>query len=110
MKKLIIILSLLYGISSFCIAQTSFRTKAEHFISKRDKEIKPHKQMSHFAKAPRDKRLRYNGTSCRRKECAKSKYTVDGNGFNSNKKFDDSEVKEKVRKVKNKSTGTYTMK
>jgi hypothetical protein len=110
MKKLALILLILFGISYFGHAQASFKAKAEHFITKKDKEIKPHRQMSHFAKAPRDRKLRYNGTQVRRNQTMNSKYNVEGNGFKSNKKFDDNQVNDKVRKVRNKSTGTYTMK
>jgi hypothetical protein len=110
MKKLITILIILFGISHFGQAQMSLRAKAEHIISKKDKEIKPHKQMAHFTKAPKDKRIRHNGTSVRRRQVANSKYNVQANGFKSNKKFNDNEVNDKVRKVRNKSTGTYTVK
>lgn len=65
--------------------------------------------MSHFAKAPRDKKIRHNGTQNRRKQCLNSKYNVDGNGFSCNKKINDKEINENVRKVRNKNTGTYIM-
>jgi hypothetical protein len=110
MKKLITILIILFGILQMGHAQASMRAKAEHLLSKRDKEIKPHKQISHFAKAPKDRKIRYNGTIVRRSQVASSKYNVEGNGFKSTKKFDDNQVNDRVRKVRNKSTGTYTMK
>jgi hypothetical protein len=110
MKKVITILILLFGIYSLGHGQTTIRAKAERLISKRDKEIKPHRQMSHFAKAPKDKNMRYNGTQNRRRQVLNSKYKVDGNGFKSTKKIDDSDIKENVKKVRNKSTGTYIMK
>lgn len=110
MKKLIAILIILFGIYSTIHAQTSFRAKAERMISKKDKEIKPRKQMHHFAKAKKDKNIKYNGTLNRRKQVLSSKYTVDGNGFKCNKKINEKEINENVRKVRNKGTGTYIMK
>jgi hypothetical protein len=111
MKKLITILLILLGISYFSHAQTSIIGKAERLISKKDKEIKPHKQMKHFAKRPIDPKMRYNGTAIRRQKVASSKYKVDGNGkFYTNKKFENHSVNDNVRKVRNKATGTYVMK
>lgn len=110
MKKLALILLILFGIVHFGKAQTSFRAKAEKIISKKDKEIKPRRQMSHFEKVPRDRKLRHNGTQIRRSQAMKSKYNVEGNGFKSTKKFDDDLVNDKAKKVRNKNTGTYIMK
>jgi hypothetical protein len=110
MKKLITILIILFGILQIGHAQASFRAKAEKLISKKDKEIKPYKQKYHFSKAPKDRKMQYNGTSVRRKQVENSKYNVAGNGFKSNKKFKEHEVNDNVKKIRNKSTGTYTMK
>jgi hypothetical protein len=108
MKKLILITSLILGISGFVTAQT-----ASHLGNEKESmfkgKIKVRKQISHFPKTKKDRNIKYNGTSVRRDHCENSRRKVDGNGFASTKWFP-SDKKKRVKKVRNKTFNTYTMK
>ena len=79
MKKFILLLFLLIGISSPIFSQSAGKGGSERSDSKR----KPRKQMRHFDKQKKDKNLKHNGTSYRRNR--KSKHKVDGDGFGESK-------------------------
>jgi hypothetical protein len=107
MKKFILITSLILGISGFVSAQT-----ASHLGNEKESmfkgRIKVRKQVSHFEKRKKDKKMRHNGTSVRREQCENGR-KVDGNGFASPKWFP-ADKKKKLKKVRNKNFNTYTMK
>ncbi|MCW3102864.1 MAG: hypothetical protein JWO09_1304 [Bacteroidetes bacterium] len=107
MKKFIFITSLILGISGFATAQTASHLGNEKQSMFKGK-VKVKKQVSHFAKQKPDKAIRHNGTAVRREQCANGR-KVDGNGFASTKWFP-ADKKKKVRKVRNKTFNTYTMK
>lgn len=87
MKKYMMILFLLVGLSSFSFAQGRHNGKKNGLET--NKRVEPRKQMFHFEKQPKDKKMSSNGTSYRRSTV----YKVDGDGFKSangikkNKKF-----------------------
>lgn len=107
MKKLLLIATLILGISGFVTAQTASHLGNEKQGMFKGK-VKVRKQVSHFAKQKQDKSIRHNGTAVRREQCAGGR-KVDGNGFASTKWFP-ADKKKKARKVRNKTFNTYTMK
>jgi hypothetical protein len=107
MKKFLLIISLIFGISGFVTAQTKSHLgkEQEHMFKGK---IKVRKQVQHFEKRKKDKAIAHNGTSVRREKCERGR-CVDGNGFASTKWFP-SDKKKKLKKVRNKTFNTYTMK
>ncbi len=83
MKKLVTVLLFVSGISVVGHAQSAGKGGSEKsgglFSRMFHHEQKPHAQMQHFDKAPKDPKLKHNGTSYGRK----SKNKVDGDGFSS---------------------------
>jgi hypothetical protein len=76
MRKTLFLFLLFVGLSSAAYSQAAGKGSGEKTAgSKR----KPHAQMKHFDKAPKDPKMKHNGTAYRRKR--KSNYTVDGDGF-----------------------------
>jgi hypothetical protein len=108
MKKLILITTLILGISGFVTAQTASHLGNEKQGMFKGK-VKVRKQVSHFDKQKKDRNIKHNGTSVRREKCENSRYCVDGNGFASTKWFP-SDKKKRMKKVRNKTFNTYTMK
>jgi hypothetical protein len=77
MKKIIMILFLLAGLSTTMFAQGKRRQQKEGSETITYKQKKSKKQMAHFEKQKKDKKMAYNGTNYRKSK----KYTVDGDGF-----------------------------
>lgn len=78
MKTYIVILFLIAGLSTALFAQGGGRNKeGAEAITYKQKKSK--KQMAHFEKKKKDKRLADNGTNYRKSK----KKNVDGNGFRS---------------------------
>ena len=78
MKKLLMLL-FFGGISTMGYSQSGKGSEKEGgFFSRMfHREQKPHAQMQHFDKAPKDPKMKHNGTSYGKK----SKNKVDGDGF-----------------------------
>ncbi|HEY0031352.1 MAG TPA: hypothetical protein VGC65_11375 [Bacteroidia bacterium] len=76
MKKYVLILFLLVGLSNVTFAQD--RQKGSETISNKKWNKKMKKQRSHFEKRKKDNKQKDNGTSYRKEH---KKYQVDGNGF-----------------------------
>lgn len=82
MKKVLVLVIFLVGISSFSFAQSAGKGDSERSGKKSlfKKERKPRKQMSHFDTQKRDPNIKNNGTAYRRNH-KREYYTVDGDGF-----------------------------
>jgi hypothetical protein len=76
MKKTWLLFLLFVGLSTAGFSQAAGKGSGEKSGSSKRK---PHAQMRHFEKAPKDPALKHNGTSYRRKQ--RSSYKVDGDGF-----------------------------
>jgi hypothetical protein len=79
MKKYVMLLFLLVGLSTAVLAQGRGRNKKEGSETITYKQKKSKKQMMHFEKQKKDKKMANNGTSYRKTK----RYNVDGNGFRS---------------------------
>lgn len=75
MRKFVVMILLLLGVSATGLAQSAGKGSSERNGGKR----KPRKQMQHFEKQKKDPNMKHNGTSYRRNR--KSQYNVDGDGF-----------------------------
>lgn len=82
MKKIIVLIVFIMGVSSVSYAQSAGRGGAEKSGKRKlfKKQLKPRKQMSHFDSPKRDPNIKNNGTAYRRNH-KKQYYTVDGDGF-----------------------------
>jgi len=77
MKKLLLVIFLLISVRLF--SQSAGKSSGEK--NSRSSARKPHAQMQHFDKRPKDKLLKRNGTSYLRRKRQKSKYRVDGSRY-----------------------------
>ena len=83
MKKLLILILSLIGISSTAFSQTTGKgsEKSGGFFSRVfHHDQKPRGQMNHFGKRKKDPNAKHNGTFAA-KDSKKSKHRVDGDGF-----------------------------
>lgn len=76
MKKLIFLFLLCFGFATAGYSQAAGKGSAEKGSGTK---VKPRGQMRHFDKAPRDPKMRHNGTKYNRRK--KKDYKVDGDGF-----------------------------
>lgn len=76
MKKSWFLFLLFIGLSTAGFSQAAGKGSGEKSGSSKRK---PHAQMRHFDKAPKDPAMKHNGTSYRRRQQSKTK--VDGDGF-----------------------------
>ncbi|MFL5762567.1 MAG: hypothetical protein ACJ77K_01415 [Bacteroidia bacterium] len=78
MKRYLIILLLMTGFLNFSNAQVFHRKEREKREGAEEyTKVKPHKQMYHFEKQEKDKKIAHNGSNYKKPE----NYKVDGNGF-----------------------------
>ena len=86
MKKVLVLVIFLVGVSSISFAQSAGKGDSEKSGKGGmfHKERKPRKQMSHFDTQKRDPNIKNNGTAYRRNH-KREYYTVDGDGFGSAK-------------------------
>jgi hypothetical protein len=96
MKKLLIIIGLMFGVSSLGYSQSANVNGIEYKVFK--KKTKRTKQLTHFEKQKKDKKIKYNGASYKKEAVSRC---VDGNSFKSPKKY-----KER-KKVKVKTNDFY---
>lgn len=88
MKKYMLVLFLLAGLSNFSFAQGRHNRKKNGLEI--NKKVEPRKQVFHFEKRPKDKKMVSNGTSYKKSTAYSN---PDGDGFRSfdgikkNKKF-----------------------
>lgn len=75
MKKLIFLLLLCFGLSSVGFSQAAGKGGAEKGS---ESKIKPRGQMRHFDRQKKDRKMKHNGTTYKKK---KSEHKVDGDGF-----------------------------
>lgn len=76
MKKHLLLLLLFIGLSTAGFSQAAGKGSAE---KSNKSKVTPHVQMRHFQKAPKDPKMKHNGTTYRRKQ--KNAYNVDGDGY-----------------------------
>lgn len=76
MKKLLFVFLLCFGITSAGYSQAAGKGGAEKSSGSK---VQPRGQMRHFDKAPRDPKMKHNGTAYNRKK--KKAQKVDGDGF-----------------------------
>lgn len=107
MKKYMLVLFLLVGLFNFSFAQGKHHGKKNGLET--NKKVEPRKQMSHFEKKPKDKKIVSNGTKYKRS----NDYKVDGDGFKSvngikkNKKFVSKAVAKRKRYQKQLTESVY---
>ena len=75
MKKIIFLLLLCLGLSTFGYSQAAGKGSAEKGS---ESKVKPRGQMRHFERRKRDPKMKHNGTTYKKK---KSEQKVDGDGF-----------------------------
>lgn len=76
MRKALFLLLVFVGFSSASYSQAAGKGSSEKSGSSKRK---PHAQMRHFDRAPRDPKMKHNGTTYKRKQ--KNDRKVDGDGF-----------------------------
>ena len=76
MKKYVIILLLIAGFSIPSQAQV-FKKREKREGAEEYPKVKPHKQMYHFEKREKDKKMAHNGSNYKKPR----QYKVDGDGF-----------------------------
>jgi len=77
MKKMLLLLLFVGGISTMGYSQSGKEKEGGFFSRVFKREQKPHGQMRHFDKTPKDPKMKHNGTSYGKK----SKHKVDGDGY-----------------------------
>lgn len=75
MKKLILLLLVFMGLSTFGYSQAAGKGSAERGS---ESKVKPRGQMRHFERRKKDRKMKHNGTSYKKN---KGDYKVDGDGF-----------------------------
>ena len=75
MKKIIFLLLLCFGLSSVGFSQAAGKGSAERG---KESKVKPRGQMRHFDRQKKDRKMKHNGTTYKKK---KSEHKVDGDGF-----------------------------
>ncbi len=80
MKKLIFLLLLCFGLSSLGFSQAAGKGGAEKGS---ESKVKPRGQMRHFDRQKKDRKMKHNGTTYKKK---KSEHKVDGDGFSNSPK------------------------
>jgi hypothetical protein len=97
MKKLLMIIGLLLGVSGYSYSQQASINGIEYKVFK--KKTRATKQLTHFEAPKKDKKMKYNGSRYKPKGLDRC---VDGNSFKSPKKY-----KER-KKIKVKRSNTFS--